>query len=628
MCSSCSSGATIHESRLGSDVPAIALVGRPNVGKSTLFTRLTGTHQKMANYPATTVEVSEGLLEIGKQKIRIIDLPGTCSLDAVSPDEQLTTDVIAHGNIDLAVVLVDASNVARCLYLATEMRESGIPMVVAVTMTDLAERRGITLDLEVLARELMAPAIAVTPRLGQGIDDLKKSLLTYLDKNPNPHEMPIRDEDERLEFVNTIIGMAVQRKNNMRTTSDRVDQILTGPITGLAFLLVVLWGVFQATTTLATPLMDLIDSGLNTFIAAPLSAALVGIPWLHGLVVNGIVAGVGTLLTFLPVMSIMFLILSVLEDSGYMSRAAVVSDRIMRFAGLPGRALLPLLVGFGCNVPAISATRALPDARHRLLTGLSVPFTACSARLAVYVFVAEIFFKKNAGTVIFLMYLLSIALVVFFALFMRLTFVRGAKRDPLFIELPPYRLPTSQYVLTDAWIRVKGFLREAGGIVVTTVIVVWFLMATPTSSQYAFTETPVENSAYGAVSKTISPIFEPAGFADWHTTGALVTGFVAKEVVIASWGQNYAVDDVENPVDRQRLTQQLKNDFEASSGGHAAAAVIAFLIFLTAYTPCVATVAAQKREFGLKWALTGIAIQLTLAWVLAVVAFNILKNWL
>lgn len=623
MCGSCTDQS--HEVR-STHSPVIALIGRPNVGKSTLFTRLSGIHRKIGNWPATTVEVGTAEFEILGKQLTLLDLPGTCGLDPNSPDEKLTCDLLLDGStIDLGIVLVDASNIARCLYLVSELKEIGIPLLVALTMNDIAVRRNIKVDLPALAQSLGLPVIPVVPRTGKGLAELEKEIVRLADL---PLARSYRSEqelteDQRIEFVEQVLKRTVARSGETKTLTDKTDRILTAPFLGVISLLVVLWGVFQATTTLAAPLQRLISGLVDQVISPYVSRTLESVPWLQGVVVQGIIAGVGTLLTFLPVMSIMFLILSVLEDSGYMARVAVVSDRLMRFAGLPGRAILPLLVGFGCNVPAVSATRTLSDARHRLILGLTVPFTACSARLAVYLFIAQIFFKNNAGTVLFLMYLSSIAMVVSFSLFLRLTFVKGAPREPLLIELPPYRLPTSVFVFSDAWIRVKGFLREAGGIVITTVIVVWFLMSIPLTGAGSFTNTPVEESAYGVISKAVSPIFAPAGFADWHTTGALITGFVAKEVVITSWAQNYAVDTQDHKTQLEALGANLRKDFHRTSGGHTTAAVLAFLIFLTAYTPCVATVAAQKREFGIKWAILGVGLQLSIAWILAVIVFQV-----
>ncbi|MDP1720332.1 MAG: ferrous iron transport protein B [Candidatus Nanopelagicaceae bacterium] len=607
-------------------IPLVALVGRPNVGKSTLFSRISGIHRKMGNWPATTVEVGSADIVVNGEEFRILDLPGITSLTPASPDEKLTHDILMQDDLDLIVAIVDASNIARCLFLVTQLKELNKPIVAALTMTDIAHRRGIHVDIEALSRGLDINVVAVLPRSKNGTAGLEKILaqtLAQLNSHETDMSVPSLDDDQRINFVSDLITSSVTRTSMRPTLSDRVDRFLTAPISGALTLLGVLWLVFQSTTTLASPFQNWISSLISGVIAPPIESALISIPWLKGLVVDGVISGVGTLLTFLPVMSIMFLLLSLLEDSGYMARAAVVSDRLMRFAGLPGKALLPLIVGFGCNVPAVSATRALSDARHRLIVGLSVPFTACSARLAVYIFVAGIFFGGNAGTVVFGMYVVSITLVILFALFLRLTLIKGATREPLLIELPPYRLPTTTFVFADAWLRVRGFLKEVGGIVVITVVAIWFLMAVPISGNHQFANTPVNESAYGAIAKGITPIFAPAGFDDWHTAGALVTGFVAKEVVISSWAQNYAVDSPNRQLIISDLGKKLKQDFERSSSGHSSAAVIAFLIFLTAYTPCVATVAAQRREFGMKWALTGIALQLAIAWLLAVAVFQI-----
>lgn len=622
MCYECQNVAhgTVLEDRKN---PVVALVGRSNVGKSTLFTRISGVHRKMGNWPATTVEVGSAEVSFNATEISLLDLPGIASLNPVSPDEALAVEILKEGNPDLVLFVIDCASMARCLFLLSELIERKQRILIALSMDDVARRRGIDVSAEKLSAVLGLPVLKVNPRKNEGIEELKSAIVSNLGQVQSPVEISLATTEERVDWVHEVTQAVTTKRFVKESKSDQLDKFLTSPVFGPAALLGILWLVFQGTTTFAAPMQNWLDVVINqkfgSFVADNIGSNAI----IRGLVVDGIIAGVGMLLTFLPVMTVMFFFLSFLEDSGYMARAAVVADRIMRAAGLPGRAILPMLVGFGCNVPAISATRALGDARHRLIAGLAVPFTACSARLAVYVFVGTVFFGRNAGSVIFAMYLISISLVIGFSFIFKSIFAKDAPREPLLIELPSYKLPTSMLIVSDAWLRVKGFLREAAGIVVITVIAVSVLMSIPVSSDFSFGDVPVEESAYGTVAKAVSPIFAPAGFDDWHTTGALITGFVAKEVVISSWAQNYAVDDEDGQSQDKSLGKLLKNDFEKSSGGAPLPAIWAFLVFLTAYTPCVATVAAQKKEFGTKWALIGVALQLTIAWLLAVAIFQI-----
>ena len=312
-----------------------------------------------------------------------------------------------------------------------------------------------------------------------------------------------------------------------------------------------------------------------------------------------------------------------------MARAAVVADRLMRTIGLPGKAFIPLIVSFDCNVPAISATRVLGDERQRRMTALLVPFTSCSARLTVYVMLAATFFPENAGTVVFVMYVISIALVVLTGLAMRATLWRTMGSAPLVIDLPTYQWPVPRIALSVMWARLRGFLETAGKIVVATVVVVWALQSTPAQPGEKFGEVAPEDSVYAAAAEILVPVFEPAGFGSWSLTGPLMTGFVAKETVISSWAQTYSLDDPSSSAQQEQgasaLAQRIREDFAEASGGHPVPAVWAFMIFLLAYTPCVATLAAQRREIGLKWTMFGLAAQLSIAWVLAVLTFNLLK---
>ncbi len=672
--------------------PVIALVGAPNAGKSTLFNSLTGARRSVGNWPGTTVEVGSGIwpARLGlRRDATVLDLPGAYSLDPVSPDEALTRELIwevpAERMPDAVVVTVDAAHLARSLYLVAQLRERPMRLLVAVTMADVALRRGVRIRAPQLAASVGVPVVVLDPRKRQGHEDLGRALQAVLDEPPpaprdqlpaatpgdEPSPGPVTEApagpttvtelpagpttvtelpagpiqgddlelalaDDRFAWIDTAVAAGLRHTGINRVTwSDRIDRWATAPITGPLIFLVMMWLVFQVTTTVAAPLQN----GLDGLFAGPVTEATqagldrigLGDTPVAGFLTDGIIAGVGMLLTFIPLMALMFVLLAILEDSGYMARAAVVTDRLMRRLGLPGRAFLPLVVGFGCNVPAISATRILGQARQRVLIALLVPFTSCTARLTVYVMLATIFFPHAAGTVVFILYVVSILLVMAVGMGLRATLWRTMGSESLVLDLPPYQRPVPRLVFSVMWLRLRGFLRTAGGIIVAAVAVVWLLQATPASTRpgesfgQAFGHVQVQDSAYAAVAQTISPVFAPAGFDRWETSSALVVGFVAKEAVVSSWAQTYAVAAPEDTDGRSAgdLHRHVRAAFEDSSDGHPLAAVAAFLVFLLAYTPCVATFSAQRREIGLRWATFGMGMQLVTAWVLAVLIFQI-----
>ena len=643
--------------------PLVALVGAPNCGKSTLFNALTGAGRAVGNFPGTSVEIGvggwadPGFGEVGGEVV-LTDLPGAYSLAPMSPDEELTADLLrGDSQLDAVVVVCDAAHLSRSLVLAAHVRELPVRVVVALTMADVAERRHIDVEPAALAARLGVSVVRLDPRR-KDVAGLAPEVSAAL-AAPVPAPLvlagvrtgccslcppdcdscppvPVRaltedhDADEDLqhaealfEWVTETATVATIRGGHGRGRewlTDRIDRWVTAPVIGPAIFLAVMWGVFTLTTSIATPLQDLLDRAMTgpvtdaaraAFATAGLTGSLV-----EGLVVDGLVAGVGMLLTFVPLMAIMFVLLALLEDSGYMARAAVVTDRLMRRLGLPGRAFLPLVVGFGCNVPAVSAVRVLPDARHRLLTALLVPFTSCTARLTVYVMVAATFFPRNAGTVVFGMYVTSIVLVVLGGLLLRSTLIRAVGSEPLVLDLPAYQRPALRVLGSATWMRLRGFLRTASGIIVATVTVVWLLGVVPApGAPGQFGDVAPADSLYAWLARGLALLFVPTGFAEWHAVGALIVGFVAKEAVISSWAQTYPAG--------ADLPTRVYDDFALASGGHPQAAAVAFLVFLLAYTPCVATLAMQRRQIGGRWTAVGVGLQLSMAYLLAVAVFQI-----
>ncbi|MDU4728906.1 ferrous iron transport protein B [Corynebacterium kefirresidentii] len=632
---SCHSTSSMRIAKEGT--PVLALVGAPNSGKSTLFNALTGAKVQTGNWPGTSVEISRGLWNAQPEAFDIIDLPGAYSLDPMSPDEEFTRDMLVEAppceRPDVVVVLVDATAPARGLNLAFQIAEHPYRVVIGVTKEDIAKQQGISIDTSALSHEVGIPVVSVNGRRRENLDALEREVARAMHTDPRTIR-PNADLDQRFVDLDAAEKAAVSRTDTGEPLSHRADRLVLHPVLGPILFLAVMWAVFFITTTVAGPLQD----GLEAFITGPVSAAARSIlpdNWLiTGLLVDGLIGGVGMVLTFAPLLALMFLCLAVLEDSGYMARAAVVTDRVMRAIGLPGKAFIPIVVGYGCNVPAISATRVLGDVRHRILTCLLIPFTSCSARLIVFMMLAQVFFPAHAGSAVFAMYVLSIALVVLVGLALRRTVWRAMPAEALVIDLPAYQLPTFRLTISVMWVRLKGFLHTAGGIIVATVVVIWLLMSIPVTGGHSFNEeaVPPQDSAYGAVAQAMSPVFAPAGFGSWSLTGPLVTGFVAKETLISTWAQTYAVEDVTDDAPEEQaespLASHIRADFDAASGGHGLAAVWAYMVFLLAYTPCVATVAAQRREIGWKWTLIGFALQLGSAWILAVGVFQVLKVFL
>lgn len=652
------------------NVKRVVFVGNPNVGKSSMFNALLGARTRTMNAPGTTVSITCGQYHYEKPKTagnaqnwQFVDTPGTYSLAPMSPDEQVAVDALIGMSgmpvPDLAVVVLDATALSRSLYLLSMVVELGLPTVVALTMNDLAVRNGCGVDAERLSHLLDGmPVVAIDGRTGDGGKALADAIAASFEGTPVPHgltalptatadaDMKTADglsvwaesrADARLDWTAGILrGLDMHAVDHV-TLSDRIDRVLLHPVIGVLVFLAVLFVVFQATTTLASPMQDWIDVTFRGWCTDGLDLLLglfgpsVSGGWLRSLLVDGLLDGVVTVLTFIPVMGIMFLLLSILEDSGYMARAAFVMDRAMRALGLDGRAFLPIIVGFGCNLPALAATRTLSDSRQRVLTGMLVPFAACSARLSVFLVLAHAFFPKYAGLVVFFMYVASVMVVLLVGVLLRHTMFRGLEPEPLMLALPAYQCPRALQLARSVLLRLWGFIRGASVIIISMITALWLLQGIPvTANAGGFAHVDdVHDSAYGVLADAVAPVFAPAGFDDWHASAALITGFVAKEVVVGSMSQSYHADEPDDATSQQAgegtLGQKLRASFDQSSHGHGKAAAIAFLLFTLAYTPCLATVAEMRRQFGTKVAARSVLLSLAVAYVIAIIAFQTLR---
>jgi len=476
--------------------------------------------------------------------------------------------------------------------------------------------------------------------------------------------------DAYYSAIHEIVASSVKKPKVKKVSfSDKLDRIVTHRILGIPIFLGLMWIVFKLTSDVAAPFLDWVDGviggPITNWVADILNLLNLSGTWVESMLVDGVIAGVGSVLVFVPVLMMLYLALAVLEDSGYMARAAFVMDRLMHGLGLHGKSFLPMIVGFGCTVPAIYATRTLENEKDRILTGLLVPFMSCGARLPVYVLFATIFFPENTGLVIFSLYVIGIVVAILVGLLLKNTVFKGGDVSPFVMELPPYRRPTLKSIWAQMSERTNAFVKKAWSLILVTSIVIWALLALPVKGEGTFADAPVGDSAFAVVSSAIAPVFEPAGFGTWEASGSLITGFVAKEVVVGTMSQIYEVEeaeeeaeattfledvweiissffaaawdtiksvplvvginlfDEEDEAEPTALMAAVQKGFDNSSGGRGALASFAFMIFVLLYTPCMVAVAAAKHEFGAKWMWVSVIGQLALAWIVSVLIFQI-----
>ena len=696
----------------------VALVGNPNCGKTSLFNMASGSHEHVGNYSGVTVDAKEGLFEYGGYHFRIIDLPGTYSLSAYSPEELYVRKNLVEDTPDVVVNVVDASNLQRNLYLTTQLIDMDLRVVMALNMYDELTAKGDKLDIKQLGYLLGMPIVPTGSRTGEGINDLFDKVIQIYE-NQDPHlarhihinhgseleqsiraikdllkkntdirykystrylsikyleddkevdgvveALPNRDEIISVRFreqnrikdiLNSSIGSAMidakyafvqgalaetwepyQGKRRRNTLTEKIDAFVTNRWAAFPLFFVILYLVFDGTFVLGEYPMKWIEWLVSEFGSFVASAMQDG--WLKDLVVDGIIGGVGSVLVFLPNILLLYLFISLLEDSGYMARAAFIMDRLMHKIGLHGKSFIPMIMGFGCNVPAVMATRTIENRKSRLITMLIIPLMSCAGRMPVYILIAGAFFPKNASLVLLGLYALGILLAIMAAKIMSAFF----KEDdlPFVMELPPYRIPTAKSILRHTWEKGRQYLQKMSGIILVCSMIIWFLGYFPNHNAYESVKEQQEHSFIGYIGKSMEPVLKPLGF-DWRMGVGIVSGVAAKELVVSTLGVMYADEEpvvttveesvAESGVVADAIPEASSSESEADTRLQRAllksvtpAGALAYMVFILLYFPCIATFIAIKQEGGgWKWAILTAVYTIVLAWVAAFITFNI-----
>lgn len=653
----------------------VGFVGNPNCGKTTLFNAFTGAKLKVANWPGVTVERVEGSASYKGRPIKVIDLPGIYSLTSYTIEEKVTRKCIEDGEVDVIINVVDASSLERNLYLTMQLIELKKPVILALNMMDIVEERGMEIDMHRLPEMLgEIPVVQVSARKRTGLDALMHAVVHHYEEGPhgvvihysseveekiaaveqalkgkygemdnmrwhaikflefdqlvvNDHPLEHMEKilthnyekqiiNEKYDYIEYIIEECLFNKDIKAATTDRVDRLMTHPIWGIPAFLGIMALVFFLTFTVGDFLKGYFQMGLDMLSKGTLEllTSIQASQWMISLIVDGIIAGVGGILTFLPNIFILFLALAFLEDSGYMARVAYVMNETMGMVGLSGKAFLPMLLGFGCTVPAVMATRALESVRDRRRTILITPFMSCSARLPIYVLFAEMFFPDRALLVAYSLYLIGLFVAIMVAFIVHFHDKNRRQGNSLLIELPEYKTPNSRTVAIYVWDKVKDYLSKAGTTIFLASIALWFIMNLGPQGFVA----DVSDSFAAIVGHSLAPFLRPAGLGQWQVAVALISGLSAKEVVVSSFSVLYGINNVNSSAGMAGLSGILT---EAGFGWMNA---YALMVFCLLYSPCIAAVATIKRETGSwKWTLGMVLFQLAVAWMGAVLVFQL-----
>ena len=586
----------------------IALLGMPNTGKSTLFNRLSGASARVGNWPGITVDLMSAKILIGGHIGELIDLPGIYDLHGFSDDEQVVRHFLSNNGVDLAMIVLNSSQIDRQLSLALQIKNLGLPTVLLLNMQDEAKRSGITIDTDAMSEQLGLPVMLISAKYGDNCPQALQMAAKQLAEKFNavsPSEIAnLLDADVQIEQeMQNIVKQTVQIPTELTdATTDNIDKVLLHPLFGLPLFFVAMFLLFQFIFTIGTPLQTGMAWLLNHFRTLALEPILSGLPtWLNGLLLDGIFNGISTVAAFVPIIVLFFLVMSMVEDSGYLSRAAFLMDALMSKIGLDGRGFVMVLMGFGCNVPALMGTRVMRSRPMRLLTMLVIPLSLCSARLQVFLFmIATLFAASQAAYIMFALYMMS-----FLAIFLTAVLFKGQYQssEPFILELPPYRFPTPRQIWLRGWQEVKYFLNRATKFIIMGVVMVWALTHYPTDVAPASVGTLA-----GQIGTLFAPILNPIGI-DTQLAIALIFGFVAKEIVIGSLAVIYGLQG-------DALSHQIAMNIDWVQG-------MSFMLFTLIYTPCLSTIATIRTESkSTKFMWLSIVWSLGLAWVVSFIFYQ------
>lgn len=622
---------------------SVALTGNPNTGKSTIFNELTGARQKIGNWPGVTVDKKVGYVRHNDKDIMIVDLPGTYSVNARSPEERIVIDYLMENHTDLVVDVVDSSNIERNLFLTLQLLEKGIPLIIDLNMQDEAKKRGIKIDVKKLEKFLGFPVLLTVARDGSSLKNMLNVFTSISMDGYGPSEKlqahiakvkeiesTVTDEKARQEqlielrygFIDEIIRESVTFSHVGATTSEKIDHVLANGILAIPAFLLIMYAVFQITFEwIGQPIADFVDELVNDQFLGWASETLAdaGVAdWMQSLVCDGIIGGVGSVITFVPLIFILFFCLSFLDGTGYMARVAFIMDPIMRRCGLTGKGVMPLMMGFGCGVPSIMGARALDTEKDRMLSIMAAPFLTCGAKLPIMALFAAMFFPDDAANVVFAMYVVGVVMAIVSTKLLSHTTFKD-DNSTFLLELPPYRMPDMKTVLLETWDKGKGYLVKAGTIIFLGCVILWFLSAFNSEGMVE----DLNDSFLASIGSVIGSLFVFQGFGNWEAGAAVLSGILAKESVVSTIGILYGMPDISAEAEDAVETAETMLSTGMGSAFTPLSA-IAFMVFSQLYTPCVTALGTIKKEAGgFKWMVFAAVYMFVLAWVVSLLVYQI-----